>query len=117
MWRENVNTMGIIESAISNKEVVNYIIHNHPSSSGPSGFSKGSIRGDKFALQKTEKKLGYKVLAYVYQPKNNSLWPFSSSSRNVESSTWLTPTIGTQSSASPSWTYRIKNFFGFKMKL
>ena len=113
----NVNTMGIIESAISNKEVVNYIIHNHPSSSGPSGFSKGSIRGDKFALQKTEKKLGYKVLAYVYQPKNNSLWPFSSSSRNVESSTWLTPTIGTQSSASPSWTYRIKNFFGFKMKL
>ena len=113
----NVNTMGIIESAISNKEVVNYIIHNHPSSSGPSGFSKGSIRGDKFALQKTEKKLGYNVLAYVYQPKNNSLWPFSSSSRNVESSTWLTPTIGTQSSASPSWTYRIKNFFGFKMKL
>lgn len=113
---KSVNADGIIKSAINNNEVINYIIHNHPNNSGPSGFSKGSKTGDKFALQGIENKLGYNIQAYVYQPKYNSLWPFSASTRNDKGSIWLSPTVGIQSSATPSWMYRIKNIFGYKMK-
>lgn len=54
---------------------------------------------------------------YVYQPQYNSIWPFSASYRNDKGSNWNIPHIGTLSNNSPSWTYNIKNFFGYKMKL
>ena len=115
--KEHVNTTGIINSAISNNETINYIIHNHPNNSGPSGFGKGSTRGDKYALRGTENKLGYNINAYVYQPRYNSIWPFSSSSRNEGGSTWNLPTIGNQTTANSSLLFKVKNFFGYKMKL
>ena len=114
----SVNVNGIIDAAISNKDFITSIIHNHPGNSGPSGFS--NKQGDKQAIQNIENRLGYEIQAYVYQPAKQSLWFFTPSYRGNGGLGWncfYPNQVGAQSHVIPSWMYSIKNFFGYKMKL
>lgn len=114
----SVNVNEIIDAAISNKDFITSIIHNHPGNSGPSGFSNKP--GDKQAFQNIENRLGYEIQAYVYQPDKQSLWFFTPSYRGNGGLGWsyLYPNqVGAKSHVSPSWMYSVKNFFGYKMKL
>ena len=114
----SVNVNGIIDAAISNKDFITSIIHNHPGNSGPSGFS--NKQGDKQAIQNIENRLGYEMQAYVYQPAKQSLWFFTPSYRGNGGLGWncfYPNQVGAQSHVIPSWMYSIKNFFGYKMKL
>ena len=55
---------------------VTSIVHNHPHNSDPSGFNKGSTRGDKFSALLLLKSQGRLVDHYVYTPKDGSLVPY-----------------------------------------
>ena len=114
----SVNVNAIIDAAISNKDFITSIIHNHPGNSGPSGFS--NKQGDKQAFQKIENRLGYEIQAYVYQPDKQNLWFFTPSYRGNGGLGWncfYPNQVGTQSYVIPSRMYNIKNFFGYKIKL
>ena len=114
----SVNVNGTIDAAISNKDFITSIIHNHPGNSGPSGFS--NKQGDKQAIQNIENRLGYEIQAYVYQPDKQSLWFFTPSYRGNGGLGWncfYPNQVGAQSHVIPSWMYSVKNFFGYKMKL
>lgn len=114
----SVNIKGAIASIIRNNEMIKSIIHNHPKSSGPSGFEKE--HGDKQTFQKIENRLGYKIQTFIYQPHTESLWFFTPSDRGTGGLGWnffYPNAVGTISAATPSWLFRVKNFFGLKMKL
>ncbi len=107
-----VNVNGIIDVAVENNEVIKSVIHNHPKNFGPSGFFDGT--GDGPTLQTIEKQLGYQIAAYIYLPKTSRLWMYTAQDRNVGISDWSInyPMVGTQSNQTPSWMFKVKNFFG-----
>ena len=117
-FESKVNVNRIIDAAMSNKEVIKSIIHNHPGNSGPSGFGKKP--GDKQAFQNIENKLGYQIQTYIYQPETESLWFFTPSNRGNGGLGWnyfYPNQVRIESHVAPSGMYNIKNFFGYKIKL
>lgn len=69
----SVNPSNAVKEIMEKGDMINIMIHNHPSSSGPSGFKQDYESGDKFAAKAIRDYTQMPIEFSVYLPKTNQV--------------------------------------------